>query len=321
MAATADGVKTSVRNMCFTMNNPVEPLAFDESWMSYLVYQKEVGENQTPHYQGYVESKKAMRLSAWRKVLPGCHLEVRRGTQEEAKTYCTKTDTRVDGPWEHGTMKVQGKRNDLVTLVNMAREGRPVSEALDAMPAAAFRYYRNYIFVVGLVKPPARWEETVLYVGPPGTGKTRKALHENPEAYVIPVSDRGLWFDGYDGQDVAVIDDFKNQIGLVQFLRVIDRYPAKLPTKGGHVWWNPRKIVVTSNYNTEQWYDYSDREESLAALNRRFTSVLRFSVEYPWEPPAEVAPEEEQLGTSRKRRTSDGKKRRKKIRLTENENK
>ena len=37
------------------------------------------------------------------------HLEIRRGTQQQARDYCQKHDTRVDGPWEYGTPHKAGK--------------------------------------------------------------------------------------------------------------------------------------------------------------------------------------------------------------------
>ena len=48
------------------------------------------------------------------------------------------------------------------------------------------------------------------------------------------------WFDGYDGQDTAIFDDFRasgNRFSYI--LRLIDRYPMDVPVKGGFVYWNP----------------------------------------------------------------------------------
>ena len=38
------------------------------------------------------------------------HWEPRRGTHQQAAAYCSKEETRIDGPWEVGTPPVQGKR-------------------------------------------------------------------------------------------------------------------------------------------------------------------------------------------------------------------
>ena len=51
------------------------------------------------------------------------HLEIRRGTQQQARDYCQKHDTRVDGPWEYGTPHKAGKRNDIEEMYDDIEEG------------------------------------------------------------------------------------------------------------------------------------------------------------------------------------------------------
>ncbi len=94
--------------VCFTLNNPSDPIPFDVEKMDYLVYQKEVGRNGTPHFQGYCEFKTKKRLAAVKELLGGdsVHIERRMGTQEAAIRYCKKDDSRVAGPWEFGEPKV-----------------------------------------------------------------------------------------------------------------------------------------------------------------------------------------------------------------------
>ncbi|KAL0152209.1 hypothetical protein M9458_051932 [Cirrhinus mrigala] len=43
------------------------------------------------------------------------------------------------------------------------------------------------------------------------------------------------WWDGYDGQDNVIIDDFYGWIAYDELLRVCDRYPCKVPVKGAFV--------------------------------------------------------------------------------------
>lgn len=51
--------------------------------ISYICYGEEIGENGTPHLQGYVEFLKRIRLSGCRKLLPRAHFERRRGSAQQ----------------------------------------------------------------------------------------------------------------------------------------------------------------------------------------------------------------------------------------------
>lgn len=90
------------RKWCFTINNPDSDT---ESQLSQLfdsceyAYQLEVGDSGTPHYQGMLIFKNAVRFNTLKKKLPTAHLEKMRGTTAEAYKYCTKVETRIEGPW------------------------------------------------------------------------------------------------------------------------------------------------------------------------------------------------------------------------------
>lgn len=261
----------------FTVNNPDRYVDFHDD-MQFLVYQQEVGEMGTPHYQGYCELKKQLSLSSIKKIrgLERAHIEPRRGTQQQAIDYCTKLDTYVDGPWRHGEPKNQGSRSDLNALAHLARSGANKRKAFEEMPAVYLRNYKAFGHVQTLFKPSETERRVTLLYGPPGSGKTRYVMDKYPDAYFIPVTSKELWFDGYDGHEVACIDDFAGQIPLLAMLRIIDRYVCQVQVKGGFVWWNPKQIFVTSNYTVDGWYDYTSRMDSLEALNRRFNEVIYF---------------------------------------------
>jgi len=56
----------------------------------YVVYQEEVGENGTPHLQGFIQFMSARTLGQVTAALPGAHVEPRRGTLEQAIDYSKK---------------------------------------------------------------------------------------------------------------------------------------------------------------------------------------------------------------------------------------
>ena len=272
------------RNWCFTYNNPSESpeefIALFPETLRYLVFQKEQGEEETEHYQGYCEFSVSFRLAGLKKIHNSVHWEPRRGTRDQAREYCLKEDTRIDGPWEFGEWTQQrGQRTDLEALYKQARTAKTLLEVAEACPSQYIRYYKavQHVRQIEAFDKPIRQADlqVFLYYGPPGTGKTRLAYETAPDLYAIPLG-KTLWFDNYAGEPDVLIDDFSGNLRLVDTLRMLDRYPIQVPVKGGHVWWCPTTIHLTTNVHPRNWYDYSKRADSYRALTRRFTKVIHF---------------------------------------------
>lgn len=119
----------------------------------------------------------------------------------------------------------------------------------------------------------------ILLVGKPGTGKTRYCYHKHPELFELAIG-QSVWFDGYVGQPVVLLDEFEGEMPLTSALKVLDNYYVRMaPVKGSFVWWNPERIYLTSNSHPMHWYDYSKREDKEEALRRRFTKIIEFKGE------------------------------------------
>lgn len=128
-----------------------------------------------------------------------------------------------------------------------------------------------------LKKPKKRdWRTSLyLYIGDPGTGKSRRAMSKYPEAYWLPKGQGGSsWFDGYDGHEHIIIDDFYGWLPYDLLLRMADRYPLLVPTKGAHVPFLAKVIIITSNKKWDQWYDWNRCVKG--ALERRIDQVYNF---------------------------------------------
>ncbi len=98
------------RGWCITWNNPPlgtpeDPTAetflteFAAENCKYLVFQLEMGEQMTQHYQGYFYLNTPRTLLGVKRLLRPYqpHLEIARGTPAQNKEYCTKLETRVPG--------------------------------------------------------------------------------------------------------------------------------------------------------------------------------------------------------------------------------
>ena len=79
--------------------------------VAYCVYQLEAcPETGRPHFQGYIEFVGKKSFSWIHENCEGletAHFETRRGNQSDARRYCMKEDTRLEGPWEYGEPKEQ----------------------------------------------------------------------------------------------------------------------------------------------------------------------------------------------------------------------
>ncbi len=279
------------RNVCFTLNNPEDMIMFDDEEMVYLVYQEEISESGTYHFQGYCEFTNRPRLNKAKALLGGDRVAIfaRKGTQKQAIDYCKKDDSRVahTEPYEEGTPRTQGKRMDLEGFKNEVMEGARLRDLLDDHWGVIARYPKFYQTLTMINRPerPAGTNiHCTLHYGDTGLGKTRAVMDEfgaSPEFYRTPLNNGTMWFDTYDGQRVVLLDDFtgaSSHLALCTLLQLLDRYPVLVPTKGSHTWWLPDAVHVTTNLLPKDWYKWEGRGHQYLALARRFHTVYLYYV-------------------------------------------
>lgn len=257
-----------VRNWLFTLNNPKDQLTWGDP-VTYAVWQLE--KVTTAHYQGYVELSAPNSLSQMTSLLPSAHWEPRKGTQEQAITYCTKTASRVDGPWEFGKPKSQGQRTDLMAVKQMIEDGSSERQVLDQYYGLWMRYAKNIRHHIRMVQPQRTWKtEVFVVIGTPGTGKSHWANEQGENCYF---KQRSNWWDGYEGQETVIIDDFYAWLPFDLLLRICDKWPLLVETKGGQVNFTAKKIIFTSNQEPDEWYT---NIKNFAAFQRRVNHWVRF---------------------------------------------
>lgn len=284
MSNVKDFSKTNSLYWVFTINNPSddqEPAKWAD--VEYAIWQKEKGANGTIHLQGYCVFAQKKRLSWLKKnAHPGAHWEGRLGTHEQAKEYSRKVETRIAGPWESGQedpkLGSQGKRNDLMDLKRKLDAGK--TEAEIAKDEESFPVWAKYNKIIPryriLTGKQRDWPVfTQVVWGAPGLGKTRKARDlAGPDAFWLSrPAGQTVWFDGYIGQEVIVIDEFYGWISFDLLCRLLDRYPLNVETKGGSTPMTARKVIITSNVAPAQWYP-NIAPERIGALWRRLEMPL-----------------------------------------------
>lgn len=261
------------KNWCLTINNPEEECAgFDEIIMQYLICGIEVGEKGTRHIQGYVQFKDRQTLGTVKSIWPRAHLEIARGSPEKNVLYCSKEGKSH----EHGEcLKGQGARSDLDDIKQLIDLGAGLADIRDSNYGSYIRYNRSIIADREFVIPNRSWP-TELHIrwGASGTGKSRYCADTYPDAYW---KTRGEWWDGYDGHETVVIDDFYGWLKFDDILRLCDRYPLRTPYKGGFKKFVAKRIIITSNVNYRDWFPNITNEELWRAFERRITSCIEFT--------------------------------------------
>lgn len=262
------------RSYIFTINNPQgDFLLVQDPQVRYCVFQYEIAPSTgTLHAQGYIELHKPQRIAFMKKLSATAHWEVRRGTRDQARAYAMKTDTRVAGPFEFGNWESggHGSRNDLRSMYDEMKSGANIRSILESHTEPAFKYHGAVSKYMPYFEKKRDWEmEVHVLIGDPGTGKTRQVWEKikDKDYYIKEPSNK--WWDGYDGQEIILIDDYIGQFDFTYLLRLLDRYPMQLEIKGGSRQMLGKTIYITSNVKPENWYRQCDTR----ALLRRFTSV------------------------------------------------
>lgn len=262
------------RNFCFTINNYTEDdICFLKAIkdFKYLCFGLEVGEQGTPHIQGFISFENARSVKGIVKVLRG-HISVAKGSPSQNRDYCSK-----DGNFfEFGEIpKGQGKRSDLDLIKSRVLAGDRLSNVIvdDCKNLQQIRFAEKlseYKPRVCRDKPEVRW-----YWGPTGTGKTRSAIEEFPNAWISGKNLR--WWQGYDDHTEVIVDDFRPDFCTFhELLRILDRYPYTVEVKGGSRPLLAKVIIITSCVPPAQLYGSGEIREDIQQLLRRIDVIREF---------------------------------------------
>lgn len=281
---------SQAKHWMFTLNNPsvesdhvIRALPY-----KYLIYSYEMGTSGTVHIQGYVSFSSAKKLAFMTKHLPGAHFEIRRGSHEQAKAYCSKTDdvSFLDGPYEFGDdseiPSKSGARIDLLTLKKDLDANKSLKEIADNHFGTYLRYERgikSYLalslkhrdYTVGQDKPIIK-----IYWGPSGTGKTRRALQEYPNCYQLTkpsTKNTEVWWQRYAGEEVVLFDEFYGWIDYALLIRILDFSKVEVPIKGDSMPLRAKTFIFTSNQNPDKWYKGIKDRQALDRRLREFGTI------------------------------------------------
>jgi hypothetical protein len=288
------------------------PPADWQRYCDYIVYQLEQAPTTNrPRLQGYVIFKKRRTLSMAQKILhlEGVHMEPkgRYSTREECRAYCTKEESRVSGEVPHefglfpgnaavvdmdqealgsnpdGGSEILATKSDekWLKVVEHIESGVSIRELIRLAPGFVCRNLKAVYEVYKFFGPQrSQMTKGVWLYGRSGVGKSTMAsriVEKYGPGYWKPPANK--WFDGYYGQPVCVLDDYRpSEEGndFVFLLRLVDRWPCQV--KHGSVHFISKWIVVATPLSSGDLF-CSVAPSQMDQLHRRFLYIYNLDNE------------------------------------------
>lgn len=239
---------------------------------------------------------------------PHVHIEPARGSMQQNIDYCTKEDTRTEeedsGPHffgaytdedlsatQHTIARGGTKHSSLDQWGERAKHSGGLIDIANCAPGVFVRHHRGLIAIRALyIQPrdPQDGPRVSVYTGPSGSGKTRAVYSHHSHSEVYSKDGSTKWWDGYDAQPVVLIDDFtgSRELPPTLLLRILDRYPLTVQTKGGHIPLARAHFILTSSIHHHSWYrGEEDWREQIQAFERRVTEWRVFPEGILAQPP------------------------------------
>jgi hypothetical protein len=290
------------KQWCFTL------FAYDEAKLRHFSEFKTVKkfvcqEERSPetrrlHIQGYVAFDRRYRFNEVIAItrfvgLPSAHVEGANGSEWQNYCYCTKSDTSTGrfritkGEFVRPRSAARAERSqEFSSMVDDIKRGKSSHYIAITYPKLWLQRSRGIPALVNEFRiersePRSKLAVCVLW-GAAGVGKSfwarQYAVWHEKELYSMPPPSNGaVWFDGYNGEKVLLIDDMGcDAINPGLFLNLLDLYDLKVPVKGGFVEAAWDTVIITSNFHPDSWFRESliDR----AAVTRRLTKVVECTV-------------------------------------------
>jgi len=250
----------------------------DAGLLQYVCFGREVCPTTgLGHLQGYLELRKKKSLGGVKSIIERdrIHLEASKGSQAQNIAYCKK-----DGSFNEYGRKMCEVDGDISQRTADAQALLKSGGSILQIAETDFAFFLRHARTLQLYKSLLDGERNSPTIGfwlwgPTGTGKSRTAFEHSSKSYhsVCWLPDNsGKWFDGYEKEEAVVFDDItptcRPEMSLM--LRLLDRYPLRVPVKGGFRNFAARAVYITSNFAPEQIYP----GHQLPALMRRLDCVI-----------------------------------------------
>lgn len=292
--------KQSSRKFQLTINNPgdhgytheqIRSILSEFSGLQYWCMCDEIGEQGTPHTHIYMVSSNGIMFDTMHRKFYGVHIEKANGSNQQNRDYVRKEGKWLDDAkhetslpdtfeeWGELPLDRTHKESQSEQIVQMIRDGMSNADIVAVIPTAF-----NKLSYIDQTRQTLLYEENkdkwrqldVTYLwGDTGAGKTRSVMDRYGYSCVYQVTNYDHPFDGYQGQDVIIFEEFRSSLKIDDMLKYLDGYPLMLPCRYADKVACYTKVFIISNYSLEQQYPnvQQENQRTWSAFRRRIHRV------------------------------------------------
>jgi len=253
------------------------------AWNYFHFAQEHAPGTGRPHIDGYYETPGERRLTKElskfnKKFGTGFgQLVIAKGTAGENIDYSEK---------EEGTYYVQGEpaphppgsgaRTDIKDKCESLMKGETTVDEIMLDDPEFYHKYGRTLHRVEDLALRKRFRTTMtkgLWIwGPTAVGKSHKAFDGfDPETHYLWKLDDNGWQDGYTGQGIVIINEFRGTIPYQTILDMVDKWPFTVKRRGREpAPFLADRVIITSPLPPEEVYHRSNEKDSLTQFFRRF---------------------------------------------------
>lgn len=261
-------------------------------------FSEEEGSSGYHHLQMFMYFLNKRRGDYVMNIFPGAHVEVGYSIAKSVN-YFKKDSTHVSGPYVYGNTSLVKGMTDNVKIVK-----RDMTGAANVLIRDNGWRYDDFLhdddwrkwaiknkqgindLVYSSIKDTfgkhSRFISVDYIYGGTGSYKTSSvfAMYGAENVFSVNLSTDRFQFDGYQGEPVILLDDYRNNFRYDYLLRVLNGSPFSVEVKGGRAIAQWIKVVITSNIPLEKQYP-DLRKENRNALYRRFENGVVFLKKTP----------------------------------------
>lgn len=255
----------------------------------------EIGEQGTTHTHIYFICENAMLFSTVQKLFPKAHIEKANGSSKENRDYIRKEGKHetsekketnlIDTFEEYGEMPLDKSAKNMKVseqVLQMLEDDCSNVEIIKAFPSYTTKISQLESARQTLLEDKNKncWRDidTIYIYGETGTGKTRFVMDTFGYPNVYKVTNYDHPFDGYKGEKIILLDEFRSSLPFGDLLQYLDGYPCRLPARYSDRTACFTKAFIISNIPLDEQYRniQAEQKDSWNSFIRRIKDIIKY---------------------------------------------